>query len=150
MSIYGSQDFPGRPAWPAHTESAAGAPHAAPTVGSRRPAALTAAPTLFTLLGALRRRWRMAVLLAALTVPLAAGLVWKAIPPSRHVARAMLHVASSRPNVIFPTQETQTNFEIYKQTQLRLLKGRIVLAAVMRDPNVKALDLIERLSRQGD
>ncbi len=115
-----------------------------------RPAILDASPNLITLLRSLRRRWLPAALLGALAATVSGIVVWHTLPPSRHIAKAMLHVASSQPSIIFPTQEIRSNFDIYKQTQLRLLKGRAVLSAVLRDPEVAKLDLVKQASGRGD
>jgi len=117
---------------------------------NERPAILNSPPDALTLLGALGRRWLPAALLGPLAAAVAGAVAWYAIPPSRHVARAMLHVAANQPNIIFPTQEVRANFDIYKQTQLRLIRGRSVLSAVLRDPEVRGLDLVRRASREGD
>ena len=153
----GSQDIPVRqPAPlgpPPHGAPAGlwGVPAPGPTSPwATRPAVLSAAPNAVTLLGALRRRWVPAAALGALAAAVASAAVWYTIPPSRHVAKAMLHVSSNRPNIIFSTQEIPINFDIYKQTQLRLLKSRSVLSAVIRNPEVKKLDLVKQVTRQGD
>ncbi|WP_435011858.1 polysaccharide biosynthesis tyrosine autokinase (plasmid) [Tundrisphaera lichenicola] len=115
-----------------------------------RPAILNATPNATALLGSLKRRWVPATILGVLAATVAAAVVWRTLPPSRHIAKAMLHVASSQPSIIFPTQEIRSNFDIYKQTQLRLLKGRSVLTAVLSDPEVAKLDIVHQASRQGD
>jgi succinoglycan biosynthesis transport protein ExoP len=147
------QELPARSATPA-VLLPAGAPvgHAPVVAPSRggRPAILSATPNAASLLGSLRRRWFSAALLGALAATVSGVVVWHALPPSRHIAKAMLHVASSQPSIIFPTQEVRSNFDIYKQTQLRLLKGRSVLAAVLRDPEVEKLALVKQVARQGD
>jgi succinoglycan biosynthesis transport protein ExoP len=147
------QELPARSATPAgllpHGAPVGHAPVVAPSSG-RRPAILNATPDAVSLLRSLRHRWLPAVLLGAFAATVSGVVVWHALPPSRHIAKAMLHVASSQPSIIFPTQEVRSNFEIYKQTQLRLLKGRAVLAAVLRDPEVKKLDIVKQLSRQDD
>ncbi|HEU5118200.1 MAG TPA: hypothetical protein VFT74_16400, partial [Isosphaeraceae bacterium] len=118
-----------------------------PTRGSR-PAILDAQPSIDMLLASLRRKWLLATLLGSIAAAVSGAAVYRIMPPARHIARAMLHVAATQPNIIFNTQEIRSNFDIYKQTQLRLLKGRSVLGAVLRDPMVKDLDLVKEASKQ--
>lgn len=147
------QDPPARSATPSGQiafDAPPGQAAVVPPTWGRRPAILDAAPGAASLLGSLRRRWLPAALLGVLGAVVAGNVAYRALPPARHVAKAMLHVASTQPNIIFPTQEVRSNFDIYKQTQLRLLKGRSVLAAVLRDPEVKELKPVKEASRQGN
>jgi succinoglycan biosynthesis transport protein ExoP len=116
----------------------------------RRPAILDAPPNVAALLGSLKRRWLLAAVVGVFGAACSAVAVYHVMPPARHVAKAMLHVASTQPSIIFPTQEVRSTFEIYKQTQLRLLKGRSVLAAVLRDPKVKDLNLFKQAANQSE
>jgi capsular exopolysaccharide synthesis family protein len=92
----------------------------------------------------LQRRWVLAVVLGPLCAAIAAVAAWFVVPRSRYIARAMLHVASSEPNIIFQTQEAKLNFDIYKQTQLRLLKSRSVVTSVLRKPEVCGLPIVRQ------
>jgi len=114
-----------------------------------RPPILSAAPDALALLQALGRRWLLAATLSIGCALLAGALVWHFLPPSKYVARVMLHVASTPPNIIFETKEIRSNFDIYKQTQLRLLKSRSVLESVVDKPHVKHLRPIVEATKQG-
>jgi succinoglycan biosynthesis transport protein ExoP len=147
------QDLPARSAIPVvlfPSGSSAGHPPIVTSPSATRPTILNAKPNALILLGSLRRRWLPAVLLGVLAATMSGGVAWRTLPRSRYIAKAMLHVASSQPSIIFPTQEVRSNFDIYKQTQLRLLKGRSVLSSVLRDPEVMTLDLVKLASEEGD
>jgi succinoglycan biosynthesis transport protein ExoP len=106
--------------------------------------ALAAKPDPIALLRALQRRWVLASVIGFLCAGIAASIAWYAVPPSKYVAKSMLHVASIQPNIIFETKEARINFDLYKQTQLMLLKGRSVLNSVLRNPEVSSLRLVKQ------
>jgi len=96
-----------------------------------------------TLLRSLQRRWLLAGVLGAVAGVVAAAGAWNYVSPSKYSARALLHVAANPPQVVFPTGEPRSDFATYRQTQLALLKSRLVLATALRAPDVAALRSVQ-------
>jgi capsular exopolysaccharide synthesis family protein len=107
-------------------------------------AALSATPTLSGLVQALRRRWLLAVGVAAVAAVAAAGAVFVVMPP-RYVAEARFKV-SAHPDVAVmgPNAADPTEFIYVKEYQKALVKSPLVLAAALNEDvagNRKARDL---------
>jgi capsular exopolysaccharide synthesis family protein len=98
------------------------------------------------LLGALRRRWLLALSLGVLGAAAAAGGVAVLVPPPKDAAHALLQIESHQPKVIFLTAENRADFATYQRTQAALLKSRLVLNAALREPKVKQLGMVGRES----
>jgi capsular exopolysaccharide synthesis family protein len=96
-------------------------------------------PNLMGLLLALQRRWFLASFLGLLGGGLAAASVWFAQKES-HTARSLVQVASVRPHIIAETE--RVNFTNYQQTQIALLRSRLVLNAALREPKVAELAVV--------
>jgi capsular exopolysaccharide synthesis family protein len=111
-----------------------------------RPAAPAAtwagAPTPAALLAALRRRWRLAVILGVPAGLVVAAAVW-AVTPTTYTARTLLHVASIHPVIIQETPEVKTDFSSYQRTQVALVKSRPVITAALRSPKVQGLVMVQ-------
>ena len=105
----------------------------------RPPALVTKPPDALELLKALRRRWPLALALGLLCGGLAAAAAWFVVPTAKYETRAMLSVSQTPPRIIFPTQEVQSDFSIYKETQLALIKSPIVLNRALKDVKVRNL-----------
>src|SRR5260370_26936576 len=85
------------------------------------------------LLGALRRQWFPAVSLGLITGLVAAGIAW-AVVPITYTAYSELLVKQVPTRLIFDNmQESRTQFELYRQTQSRMVKSPFVLSAALRD-----------------
>lgn len=108
------------------------------------PAVVTCAPTAKSLLQALRRRWLLASVLGAVggLAVFAAG--WLLLPGPPHTARALLYIASDQPRVLFQTSENRPDTSSFRQTQLALLKSRLVLNAALRQPKVAELSNVRK------
>ncbi|MGL4549687.1 MAG: hypothetical protein ACRC33_00760, partial [Gemmataceae bacterium] len=89
------------------------------------------------LLRSLRRRWLLIAVLGSLLGGAVGWAIWTFLPPGNQTAYRLLHFAAHTPNVAFANHEGP-NFETFKATQLSLLRGRAVLNAAIRKPNVAA------------
>jgi capsular exopolysaccharide synthesis family protein len=87
------------------------------------------------MLRALRRRWLLALTLVVFLGPLATAAAWYLVPV-RHSARALFHVKSIQPALLYPTAEGASQFLNYQRTQLALVKSRLVLNAALKQPGV--------------
>jgi capsular exopolysaccharide synthesis family protein len=99
-------------------------------------------PTAVSLLKALRRRWLLATTVGLLGAVLAAGVGWFLLPAPPHTARSQLYVASDPPRVLFQTNEARSEAGAFRQTQMALLKSRLVLNAALRQPKAAETSLI--------
>jgi capsular exopolysaccharide synthesis family protein len=110
--------------------------------GTPSPALLSPAPTIVTLLWALRRRWVLAASLGALSAASAFAVGWFATP-TRYTAKALLDVAANPPKVIFNTNENRIDpFHTFQKKQLALVRSRPVVAAALRQPKVAELSAV--------
>jgi capsular exopolysaccharide synthesis family protein len=94
------------------------------------------------LLQALRRRWLLALTLAALLAPLATVAAWYVVP-NRYTARTLLYVDATQPSILPGLAQGGVSAN-YQRTQLALVKSRLVLNAALRRPKVAELDLVRR------
>ncbi len=106
------------------------------------PAVLAAPPDALRLLRGVRRRWLLALSLSVLGGVIAAGATWLFLPAPEATARALLHVDSTPPWVVFNKAEGQSNFQSYQRTQVALVKSRLVLNAALRSPAVAGFSII--------
>jgi capsular exopolysaccharide synthesis family protein len=96
------------------------------------------------LLASFRRRWLMAVSFGILLGGGVAAAVFVFLPP-RYTVQALLHVASIQPSIIAHGNEGGANaFWSYQKTQLVMVKSKLVLNAVLRQPRVTELQLISQ------
>ena len=87
-----------------------------------------------------RRRWLLATTLGLVS----GGLAGAAVLLTRHetyTATALVRVASQQQQLVFGTAqgEGQASFDVYKNTQIQLLKSRFCMIAALRDPEVAKL-----------
>jgi polysaccharide biosynthesis transport protein len=115
-----------------------------PTGAAEAPPVVTAAPSATTLLKSLRRRCLLAAALGLVGAALAAGLGWLLLPAPPHAVRAQLYVASDQPRVLFQTHENRSDATSFRQTQVALLKSRLVLNAALRQDKVRELSLVQQ------
>ncbi|MCS6851588.1 MAG: polysaccharide biosynthesis tyrosine autokinase [Gemmataceae bacterium] len=107
------------------------------------PLALPSTPDGPALLRALRRRWLTALSLGLLVATLAAAAAFFLLPP-RYTATVLLQVALSEPHYVFTIgRESRLEYDIYKRTQLGLIKSRLVLNAALRQPGIADLSLLQ-------
>ncbi len=103
--------------------------------GRTRPEILTKGPTPGSLFSSFRRRWLLAFVLGLITAAIVVALVWVYLP-AKYEASALLRVSSVSPFLIYPTGDAQTEFELYKRTQMQLIRSRPVLEAALRDKGI--------------
>ncbi len=108
------------------------------------PAVVTSLPNAWSLLQALRRRWLLALVVGVLGSVAASAATWFLLPPPAHTVRAQLYVSSQRPMVLFRTSEAQSDFHSFRQTQIALIKSRLVLNAALRQPKVAELAAVRQ------
>jgi succinoglycan biosynthesis transport protein ExoP len=101
------------------------------------PTVLSSSPTAATIFAAFRRRWFLAISLGLLVGACVAVVLWL-VTPQTYTARAFLRVQSVYPFILTQTPDTITEFNIYKQDQMFLVKTRGVLNSALNDPNVIA------------
>jgi outer membrane lipoprotein-sorting protein len=84
-----------------------------------------------------RRRWAPVIALALLLGSLVATAVW-ALLPIRYEAQALIKVGKGVPFIIQDVSNTDEgrDYEIYKKTQLQLLKSNFVLSRAARKPEM--------------
>ena len=72
-----------------------------------------------------------------------AGLsAWFLLPAPPHTARSQLYVASEQPRFLFTTNEARSDAGAFRQTQVALLKSRLVLNAALRQGKVAELPIV--------
>ena len=103
-----------------------------------------AMPDPISLLNALRRRWRLALVLGISLSIVTASLVFVEMPPPKYKAQSLLQVATEAPRVVLETKETQTDFRTYQKTQEAYIHSRLVLDAAIAMKGVKTLSLIQK------
>jgi capsular exopolysaccharide synthesis family protein len=91
-------------------------------------------------LHALRLRWAWIVLLGGPFAALLAYLAWINVP-TPYTAYSELFCQPRR--FFWQTSEDDPNFNVYKQTTMRLLKDPMVLTAALRDPKVADLAYVK-------
>lgn len=99
------------------------------------PAALSAPPSLSSLLNACRRRWAAMLGLGLLGAALAAAVVWFVYPP-KFSAQALLHIDSHGSR---GASESEADFLNFQRTQSALLKSPSVLHATLEKPEIAEL-----------
>jgi polysaccharide biosynthesis transport protein len=99
----------------------------------------TAMPGAIPLLRALRRRWRLSLVLGLLGSTTAAYLAMKLTPPAKYTARSVLQVSTYTPKIIFDTTARSAVYTTYQKTQVVLIKSRRVLNAALQRPEVASV-----------
>jgi succinoglycan biosynthesis transport protein ExoP len=107
------------------------------------PGAPSSTLNILVFLQALRGCWRLAFGLAVPSAFLVAVATWHLLPPAPYTSQALLHVALQRPRVLFATDGGE-DFGSYQRTQVTMIKSRLVLNAVLQNPKVTDLRLIQR------
>lgn len=101
---------------------------------------LTAAPTLLSLLKALRKRLVPALLAGLAVAAVFSAAAWLLIAPARHSVSAKVYLKEPQ-KIIFP-HEKEADFSMYQRTQVALIKSRHVLMTALDQPEVKDLSII--------
>jgi succinoglycan biosynthesis transport protein ExoP len=129
---------------PGFALSPLGHPPAVPMVIGGAGPALAGQPNAMAILRALARRWPLALITGLVCASVAAAAAWFAVPQSEYSTRAVLHVSSFQPNIIFKTAEARAEYGLYQKTLLTRLKGHDVLTAAQRNKEVVKLKLDRR------
>jgi capsular exopolysaccharide synthesis family protein len=139
-----------------------GEDHATPAQGQGAQAALPQQPVVmpmassppvpaaglnfWQLVGALRQRWLLAVCASLPTAAIITATTWfilpLLLPAPKHLVHSQLHVSPNPQTVLFANAEYRTDFQASQQTQVALVKSRLVLNKALRDPRVAKLGLI--------
>jgi len=92
---------------------------------------------------ALRRRWLLAGFVGAICAAGAVAAAWALIKPT-YTATAVLRVATQQESLIFDIEgQSQSSFNVYKNTQQQLVESDFVLIAALRDPEVGKLAVVK-------
>ena len=89
------------------------------------------------LLRSFQRRWFVCLSLGLILGLIGAAAAWRLIP-TPYVAEAEFHIKAYDDALMFNTKERHANFHTRKQTFQRLLRGREVITAALRDPKASA------------
>jgi len=121
---------------------------AASTLGGSPP---VATHPVMAILQALQRRWLVAAIVGLACLGLTALFAWFIMPPSKFIARAMLHIDMVPQGVADPrhhdVHSSRELFSNYQRTQVALLKSRPVLRAALKETKVAELSIVRE---QGD
>ncbi len=120
-------------------------PH--PPVAAYSRAAATADPRM--LVGALRRQWLVAVALGLVCASVAAVATWYLVP-TPYRAYSELTIRSVPEKILYKTAESQTDFQTYKQSRMRDMKGPFVLLRALREPGIANLSMLAALEHPQD
>lgn len=113
------------------------------TLSQPLPPALSTTPDVLGLLKALRRRWLLAACAGVLAALAAMGITWLVMPAGKYSASTLLRVASNQPTFLFKVDPNSPDAMSYRSTQLVLIKSRLVLNTVLRQPKVAELQEIK-------
>jgi capsular exopolysaccharide synthesis family protein len=98
-------------------------------------------PNALALPKALRRRWLLAATCGLLASILAAAGVWFGMP-MKYTASTILHVSVKEPKVLGGDAFPSSEFSIYQKTQASMITSRLVLNAVLKNPEVAKLSIL--------
>ncbi len=101
------------------------------------------------LLNSVRRNWFVALLLGLILGSGAAVATWVYVP-APYEAFFEFHINSVESKILFKTSEEQSNFNTYKQTQMRKVTGQYVLNAALRDPEISNLPTLKEKDHPTD
>ncbi|WP_152054005.1 polysaccharide biosynthesis tyrosine autokinase [Tautonia marina] len=110
------------------------------------PPSLTGPPDPLGLLRALHRRLGIALTLGILVAAVVGATAWFVVPRSKYTAEALLHVRAMPYRILFKTVETtdlgRDEYDRYQKTQIAKLKSRVVINAVLQQPNIAKFQMI--------
>lgn len=93
------------------------------------------------ILASVRRRWFPALSLGTIAAICAAGITWLVIPLT-YTAYAELHIKQTQ-ETLLSSHHSGDRFEVYRQTQSKMVKSPFVLNAAMRDQELARLSLLK-------
>jgi polysaccharide biosynthesis transport protein len=70
----------------------------------------------------------------------------------KYTSTSTLRVSRQTPFIVYPPahQDSEKEYDVYKKTQAELVKGRFVLLAALRKPEVAKLPAVQRECKSGD
>jgi succinoglycan biosynthesis transport protein ExoP len=110
-----------------------------PNVQPVMPSGSKHAPTVVSLLNALKRRWVMATFIGGLVAGLVATGIWFALPGGKHQARALIQI---RPKGADFIEKSTEDFPTFRQNQVYILKTRDLFIRTLAAPEVAGLATI--------
>ncbi len=96
------------------------------------------------------RRWIPASILGLVASLIVAAVTWNVVPAAKYTATARLHVASVPPTFLYKTREAATDYSMFRQTQLALLKSQQVLDSALGSPEVAELKVLPNMVDPSD
>jgi capsular exopolysaccharide synthesis family protein len=105
---------------------------------------LTTSPTPLALILALRRRWKTTAAVGLVLAALGAALAYLLVPASKYTARATLKVNSNYIGLLPDSRDSQAQFQIYQQSQIAMIKSRLVLQTTLKKPEVAELSIVRQ------
>lgn len=101
--------------------------------------------SLQSILGTLRRRWWLMLLVGVPVGAMFAVAAWFVLP-APYRAFATLRIAAREPRLVFNTADSGSvsDFETYRKTQVAMIRSRYVLNAALRDPEIASLPVVHR------
>lgn len=102
--------------------------------------------SLTGILGTLRRRWWLALILGVPASLALAAAAWFLVP-AHYTAVTTLRIAAREPKLVFDTADTQIDFNTYRQTQIALVRSRLVLESAVNDPDIADLPMVRARKR---
>ncbi len=109
------------------------------------PPALARPVSVLSLVQALRRRWVPAVSLGLFVGVVAAVVSWRLMPPAKYsafTARSLVRVKAIEPTIVGQAGQ-QMEFGIYRATLTTLIKSRVVIDEVLRQPHILELPTMQ-------
>lgn len=93
-------------------------------------------------LASIRRRWFIALVLGLFGGIATAAAAWYVVP-LHYTAFAELRIHSARQSVLpGRNHENVKSFEVFRQTQMRLVRGPLVLQAALRKPGIAEIEML--------
>lgn len=109
----------------------------------------TGMPDMMGFAHALRRHWLLAFGIGLFCAAIVGPLVWFGIG-AKYTSRAVFQVAMRDSNILTAIADTSdATFDIYKNTQISLIKNRFVLAAALNRPGVSDLPIVQEQKVDG-
>jgi len=96
------------------------------------------------------RRWILASIVGSLVGIVTGVITWAVVPAAKYTATARLQVAAVPPMFMYKTRETTTDYAMFRQTQLALLKSQQVIDAALRSSDVAELKGVETKDDPGE
>jgi capsular exopolysaccharide synthesis family protein len=138
-----SRPWPGNGPLPAHTVGGSRLVTTAGSSGTLRPVSPpTPPPDPIALLKAFRRRWPLAIGLGLVAAAAAVAAAWFVVPPAKYTTYATLVIKSDRPRVLFSTKEPESEFRIFQQTQVQMIRNPMVLGPALSTEEVARLAMV--------